>query len=183
MIIFIGCLYRAVVHLRTHHGRPGRLLPGLCPDRRHRPHHHPDSDHLRRADHLPAARHPALHAGRQPDERGRPHAGPGELRPHAARAHPRRAGACHDPGLRHLRGHLRGRRGHGGRHRGRHDPGHEEGGLRRGCGGGPDLHGLLPGARSSRPASRSSSTASRPTSPSPGCSWAVCSPASCWRAP
>ena len=44
-------------------------------------------------------------------------------------AHPRRAGACHDPCLRHLRGDLRSRRGHGGSDRRRHDPGHEKTGY------------------------------------------------------
>ncbi len=140
-----GRLYSPAVHLRPHHRCPRRLLPGIRPDRRHRPDHHPDPDHLRRDDQFSPPRHPPLHAGRQPDERRRPYARPGEFRPQPPRAHPRRSGPCHDPGLRHLRGHLRGRRGDRGGHRGRHAPGHEEGGLRRGSGGGPDLYGLLPG--------------------------------------
>ena len=76
-----GCLYPPAVHLRPHHRRARRLLPGIRPGRRHRPDHHPDPDHLRRADQFPPPRHPPLHAGRQPDERRRPYARPGELRP------------------------------------------------------------------------------------------------------
>ena len=81
-------LYRAALHLRADHRGPGGLFPGLRPAQRKHAHHDPDPDGLRGPGDLSAPGHSALHAGREPHERGGDHPGPRPLRPPASGPHP-----------------------------------------------------------------------------------------------